>query len=469
MDASAALRSVRVFTPERCAPVSYSCSTVHDVQFHEARFTAFLPRIWNKMTTAAASLDAALSRDAFQTACVMIFDELCAGRGISVPNLGTFTIDVRERFRGAHAGMVVSSRRPVLLLSATFEKLGVKLPASKPFHPPPAHMLQWQTLAKRCGTDRDLVHRAVATALSSFMTQVAGMATSPARSCATLDLGPCGKLRIIRVGGMHNMLEPRPMFSEDLIATISSGPWPKGGADADEWVLVDALEGEPIEPSADLLPAPAVIESNFLTLAGLGRIVPAAVPVRPACVAAVAPGAAHSRASNREAEKKITDISLSRAPLDALPVAQPDVDEWAVRKLQNSRQLNGAARRVLSSEERRRRMDQDLANRTTVSQRAVVKKEPSSPAKGVDKLLQRLAARPDEEALRVSTVAPDAGEAGEGPGEATEAVLLLRRKAELQEKLHALEKQLDEVSVLSARSNPRMASWGLKQRAYSVR
>ena len=74
-------------------------------------------------------------------------------------------------------------------------------------------MIGWQALASRCGVDRDLAQRAVAQTLAAFSSKVAAMSTSEARSALCLDLGPCGKLRIVRAGGMKTGFEPRVAFS----------------------------------------------------------------------------------------------------------------------------------------------------------------------------------------------------------------------------------------------------------------
>ena len=49
-------------------------------------------------------LEAGVSKACFHVATELIFEELSAGRGVTLPGLGTFTIDVKERFLGTGRG-----------------------------------------------------------------------------------------------------------------------------------------------------------------------------------------------------------------------------------------------------------------------------------------------------------------------------------------------------------------------------
>ena len=169
-------------------------------------------------------LEAGVSKACFHVATELIFEELSAGRGVTLPGLGTFTIDVKERFLGTGRG-TKADRTPFLQLSAHYESLGVRPPAQKPSGATPTHMIGWQALASRCGVDRDLAQRAVAQTLAAFSSKVAAMSTSEARSALCLDLGPCGKLRIVRAGGMKTSFEPRVAFSEALLLAIHRGEY----------------------------------------------------------------------------------------------------------------------------------------------------------------------------------------------------------------------------------------------------
>ena len=54
----------------------------------------------------------------WQALCDTIFQELGAGRGIIVPELGTFAIDVKTHYLGT--GGTTEEWRPALVLSAAF-------------------------------------------------------------------------------------------------------------------------------------------------------------------------------------------------------------------------------------------------------------------------------------------------------------------------------------------------------------
>lgn len=471
-------------------------------------FVAAHPSFWSSTRQMAAkhlqvfnpdaTFDAGLSRAAFHVACQLIFEELSAGRGVSVPDLGTFTIDNREKWMGTGKGTVVT-RTPMLVLSANFENIGVKLPAAVPQKPPPSHMVGWQLVAQRCGADRDLVRRAVATTLSSFANEVASCASSTTRSSsATLDLGPCGKLRIVRCGEMRAGCEPRFVFSESLINAVRRGPAAEAAQAqaaakaaakaAEDWVIVSApdddidLVDEPVDLS-DGATKTSSADPSFVTLARL-RYTPewanndaaAPAPSQPRASTTFGLPRASRRPLSDSAEKIMASAAASaaaasaalagsalREPLEILPMVGADVDEWAMRKLQSSRfdRPGEGGRRVLSVEERRRKAENDLANLHFVRQRAstgMPLKTTRAEARGVNKILRKLGpplqatiplgipTRPVA-AARVADL-----EGGEEDGAAETAAALLQRKMELEARLRHLERQLDEVSIPSTRS-----------------
>ena len=172
-------------------------------------------------------MDSHLARFVWHTACDHIFSELCEGRGVAVPDLGTFSIDVITTFHGTQGTRI--ERRPSLTLSANFEKLGVRLPAARPAAGV-TRLIGWQQIALKCGeaVDRDLARRLVTSLLAGFASQVAAMAASGARSSSSLDLGRCGTLRILRCGepSRPRWQEPRVQFSSELFDAVRRGGGP---------------------------------------------------------------------------------------------------------------------------------------------------------------------------------------------------------------------------------------------------
>ena len=51
-----------------------------------------------KAKTADMAVRTGLMRSVWHVACDVIYEELCAGRGVVVPDLGTFFIDTKESF-----------------------------------------------------------------------------------------------------------------------------------------------------------------------------------------------------------------------------------------------------------------------------------------------------------------------------------------------------------------------------------
>ena len=471
-----------------------------------------------------------ISRSAWHVAASFVFDELAAGRGVVVPGLGTFTIDVRERFRGT--GGVTVERQPFLQLSAHFERIGVRPPPQRPGGAVAAHMIGWQAVAERCGTDRDLARRAVAQTLAAFAAKVAAMCTSSARSAACLDLGPCGKLRIVRIGQMKAGLEPRVAFSESLFLAVhrsggaaraggpsTSGPsaagpsdgsaGDAGGAGAAAAVGGQAaatphapataeLEGAVAAPS--LAEAASVAEAAeadqgalepdagraFITLAGLKYYMPATHGWAE-CVSAAADAALdRSRktidVSDAEAERASISLEVGRAagsarsPLEIVPRDAAGVDEWAFRKLQTSVDGGTGQRRVLSDGERQRRVELDRANAQLMRARGHAGKGArTSRARriaeqhGVQTLLQRLpssAPPPDASAGQQADALPGARALSAATERAkAEAVALLQRKAQLEERLRELEQEIDAASVAGSHAASRPSAAAARRAA----
>jgi hypothetical protein len=448
------------------------------------------------------ALRAGISRSVWHVATSLIFEELSSGRGVVVPELGTFTIDVREKFRGT-AGMEFD-RRPAFVLSAAFESLGVRLPASRPGGRVAAHMIRWQSLASRCGIDRDLARRAVASTVSAFVSTVAGMAATSARSSGVLDLGPCGKLRILRCADrMRSGCEPRVSFSAELLAAVHN-------AAATEAAVRSTPSATSLAaPTAACVPPPALpdvtdpsldaldsaeelamaqmmvtrtakerevshsVEPGVCTLEALRHPRSPVTAGWAECVSTTAPQVAAASCAAK-ATATSAEGKTPREPLQILPIVEGDVDEWRARKLQTGREL--AAPRVYSSAERRRRIELDITNLRTAKARSTAAKETEArkaakEARGVDRLLDRLLERPHVPAANAAAAAAAAavmaaarerldaaqtsgpmGTAGvraeEGlqstapaassDGEEAEATLLLRRKMELQVHGHSL-------------------------------
>ena len=216
---------------------------------------------------------AGLSRSIWHTACDIIFAELCEGRGVTVPNLGTFAIDTQSTFQGTQG--VRTDKRPCLMLSANFERLGVRLPAARP-STGAVRLIGWQQVALRCGkaVDRDLVQRSVSSLLAAFAAQVAAMAATGARSFAGLDLGRCGTLRIVRCGeqGRARWREPRVIFTSELEDAIRLGRLPSRLAPSTAASPAD-IDGVP----SDVIRPPSTIAPPGLTPSGR----PALGPLRP--------------------------------------------------------------------------------------------------------------------------------------------------------------------------------------------
>ena len=476
-----------------------------------------------------------ISRSAWHVAASFVFDELAAGRGVVVPGLGTFTIDVRERFKGTGGARV--ERQPFLTLSAHFERIGVKPPAQRPGGTVAAHMIGWQAVGERCGTDRDLARRAVAQTLAAFASKVAAMSTSSARSAACLDLGPCGKLRIVRIGQMKAGLEPRIAFSESLFLAVqrsaraaragapsvsapsAAGAGDAGGAgataavggpaaaapqapapaDVEEFVaalslaeaarVATAAEAARVAAAAEAARVAAAVEADqgalerdagraFITLAGLKHYMPATHGWGE-CVSAAADAALDRPRktidiSDAEAEHISHEIARAagsaRSPLEIAPRDAAGVDEWAFRKLQAAVNVGTGQRRVLSDGERQRRAEMDRANAQQMRVRGHAGKgvrtgraRPIAEQHGVQTLLQRLPsyAPPPEDASAGQHALSAATERSRA-----EAVALLLRKAQLEERLRELEQEIDVASVAGSHaSRPstaagRRAAWG---------
>ena len=403
---------------------------------------------------------AGLGRSVFFEACAVVFDELADGRGVSIPDLGTFTIDVRETFKGP-GGRSVTTCQPMLVLSAAFTRLGVRPPAVKPAGTIPIRIIGWQELANRCygAVDRDMAKRAVATTIASFVSDIAAMAVSTARSSACLDLGKCGKLRILRCrDSMRTHREPRFDASEALRAavhrqrmvgpshhvpttTVTSGdmhdgismpsaPDAQGGAGAkggaaaaEDGAAIDISAQEGAEPSGS---------RPFITLAGLRHLTPD-TPGWASCVAVPAPPPKpYGTSSAAAAPGQPGPPPPTRMP-SALPLPSADTDEWAVRKLQTARAP--AAPRVLSTSERLRRAESDMVNARVAQARSVAAREARAAVaqareapRGVDQLLSRLLRAC---ATRAAVVDP----------------ALLQRKAELERRLRELERDIEVASV----------------------
>jgi hypothetical protein len=222
------------------------------------------------------------SRSLFLAACELIREELVAGRGVSVPDLGTFSVD-RSRNRP----------QPLLVLSASFERLGVKLPPVRS-SAGATHMIGWLKIAQRCDVDRDLARRAVAQTIDTFARQVAEVTNSGGqhpRATASLSLGSCGTLRILRCND-RGTCEPRVVFAPSLLQAIINGPVlaatgdavKEGGAIADATKLVQKTLKEDSEEEA-------ATGSTYITLDSVSRMQPVDAP-QPAMASATAVEAA---------------------------------------------------------------------------------------------------------------------------------------------------------------------------------
>ena len=201
--------------------------------------------------------------DIWHAACDIIFEELCEGRGVTVPSLGTFTVS----FHGTQGTRV--SKRPHFVLAANFERLGVRLAAARP-SAGAIRLIGWKQVALRCSVDRDLVQRSVNSLLSAFASKVAAMDAAGARSSANLDLGRCGMLRVVRCGEQAMSLEPRVTFSTQLADAVSRGDGsaapPVSSVSARAVVASTIVPGAAVDSSAASPaeePAPAVRDALF--------------------------------------------------------------------------------------------------------------------------------------------------------------------------------------------------------------
>ena len=359
-----------------------------------------------KAKTADMAVRTGLMRSVWHVACDVIYEELCAGRGVVVPDLGTFFIDTKESFLST-AGSTSVTRQPSLVLSGHFERLGMHLPVARP-STGAAHMLGWRAVAERCGIDRDLARRSVASVLAAFASQVAGMAASSARSSAGLDLGRCGTLRALRFGGFATGCEPRVLFSPQLVELVRKGPsaappersthrpagigsaggpppapalsapppvplplpGPADATDADAPAPSEAQEPFPCLASAGLeAPGrPLGASDGYLSLEGLSKLMhgeePQAWAVAPAPTAAALTWTAKSLTADGAAADGAAAVGMGvgRQPLGALPQTAPGVDEWAVSK-QMGWMCDVLPGRLLPPSERSRRAALDADNR----------------------------------------------------------------------------------------------------------
>ena len=449
--------------------------------------------------------------------CDLIFDELCAGRGVCVPDLGTFSIDSRTTFHGT-AG-TVTDRKPALVLSASFERLGVRFPPARPSSCA-VHMLGWQQIALRCGSDRDLVRRSVSAVLASFASQIAGMTATGARSTAGLDLGRCGKLRIMRSGEMRSgWLEPRVLFAQDLVTAVSRGAlvahsikgMSKGGASA-------AVADEKPKSTADKTLA-GVAADGYVSLERLSQLMAHGMPEWATCVRAAEAGkpsrvgaetsaALQATADAHEVEQaasvaaSVTGANAAALealpppqapPLLALPQTAPSVDEWAVSK-QLAWTCDVMGGKMLPAMERARKAEIDRANlqeavaRRQLLARAAWSSQSASPeVAGVVKLLRRLGPRAEQvgrgEAKARETEASETGlpalltHVAGTPSESAddersevsvEIEQLLERKRELERRLERLEERIEVGSVSSRGSRRSYRSAASELESYAV-
>jgi hypothetical protein len=454
-------------------------------------------------------MDSDLSHSVWHTACDHIFSELCESRGVAVPDLGTFSIDVITTFHGTQGTRI--ERRPSLTLSANFEKLGVRLPAARPAAGG-TRLIGWQQIALKCGeaVDRDLARRLVASLLAGFASQVAAMAASGARSSSSLDLGRCGTLRIVRCGepSRPRWREPRVQFSSELLDAVRRGGGPHASAsgvaaavEPRRVALGLASSGLPLRSERENDEADdergGVIGdgaddaaddeggSSFISLERLSRLmalggtawaetVQAAAPpdARAAQLAPEPPDVGEAAAlaalaasdealatekvaaagtailvdkvANLQTARPFSAAGRLRLPLDALPRAPPEADEWAVYKNMSAWHYE-VPTWLLPTAERRHRalLDEDNLRaarlRRAFSAKATARGAPGAPVRhsgeraeaGVLTLLRRLSPRMQvlttahhgEETLRRRLPTPSglAAEAPSGKGAATRA------------------------------------------------
>ena len=180
---------------------SYGAPVSPSAEWHISQGVAILP---------PAAHDAGISRSVWSVACHVIFHELAAGRPCNIPGLGTFHSE---------------QQRPRLMLAEHFEhNLGVVTPHHRaPLGPVDSTaIISWQALGDLCGLDSETARCGVEQAIAAFATSIAGMSSSAARSMSTLDLGPCGKLRIMRAGdlGAGGALEAIVSYTEELVVAV---------------------------------------------------------------------------------------------------------------------------------------------------------------------------------------------------------------------------------------------------------
>jgi hypothetical protein len=395
----------------------------------------------------------------------VIFDELSSGRGVSVPELGAFTVECTDR----HTTVL---RQPALTLSATFARVGVKPPAARCRGV--AHMIGWVKIAQVCEIDRDLARRALAACVARFTTQ---LGESPSR--ATLDLGRCGKVHLLRCSG--GGFEARVEFASALCRAVrgSRGAAAPTASSIGQYQQPPSCQlravgtAAPSEPQDTATAGANESSDRVVSLEQLSHLMNA-YPSQPLKGGHGQANGSLQGSSERGRPHKASALEpppiLPPPPRTcALPQVSPEIDEWAVTKqLRWNCDANLESERFLSTAGRQRRVELDHANKQVAKQRRAQQHSSHGqelPKVGVLKLLQRLSCDSSPSATGSEVHRPNlTGGASSGNRDDTvpmshagykevmdeaEESFLLARKCELQQRLLALEAAMDTASNAS--------------------